>query len=94
MVIVNETRRGSSGMATRSANESTMREVVGVVRDSKYWTIGEIVRPLVYTAYLQRPESEVTVFVRTSDIVGHGESAARRDQPGWIPTEVRRRPGR
>jgi putative ABC transport system permease protein len=43
-------------------------EVIGVVRDSKYWTLGETIRPLVYSPVAQRPFSELNVHVRTADI--------------------------
>ena len=70
VVIVNETAARQFWNGNALGRRVDNREVVGVVRDSKYWTIGETVRPLVYTAYLQRPEREVDVFVRTSDMVG------------------------
>jgi predicted permease len=70
VVIVNETlaRQFWSGNALGKRLDGS--EVIGVVQDSKYWTLGEVIRPTVYTAYNQRPESEVNVFVRTSDIAG------------------------
>ena len=70
VVIVNETAARQFWNGDAIGKRVDDREVVGVVRDSKYWTIGETVRPLVYTAYLQRPEWEVIVFVRTSDTAG------------------------
>ena len=72
-------------MGTRSANGSTGLRVIGVVRDSKYWTLGEVIRPTVYTAYHQRPESEVTVFVRTSDMAGTAK-ALRAEVARLCPT--------
>jgi predicted permease len=41
-------------------------EVVGVVRDSKYWTLGEAILPMVYLPWLQSP-SDSTLHVRTSN---------------------------
>jgi predicted permease len=70
VVIVNETAARQFWNGDFVGKRVDNREVVGVVRDSKYWTIGETARPLVYTAYLQRPEREVSVFVRTSDTAG------------------------
>jgi putative ABC transport system permease protein len=43
-------------------------EVVGVVRDTKYWTLGETIRPLVYSLVVQRPWPELNLHVRTADI--------------------------
>jgi putative ABC transport system permease protein len=45
-------------------------EVVGVVRDTKYWTLGETVMPLVYTPFAQDPIRELNLNVRTSDVAG------------------------
>lgn len=39
--------------------------VIGIVRDSKYNTLGEDPRPYVYTALVQNPQPAVTVFFRT-----------------------------
>ena len=70
VVIVNETAARQFWNGDALGKRIDNREVVGVVRDSRYWTLGETIRPLVYTAFLQRPELEVTVFVRTSDTAG------------------------
>ena len=61
--------------------------MVGVVQDSKYWTLGEVSRPTVYTAYHQRPEAEVTVFVHTSDVAGTAK-ALRAEIARLDPTMV------
>lgn len=45
-------------------------EVIGVARDTKYWTLGETVRPLVYTSFMQRPFTEMNLNVRTTDLAG------------------------
>jgi len=45
-------------------------EVIGVVRDSKYWTLGETVRPTVYTSFMQRPQREMNLNIRTTDLAG------------------------
>ena len=53
---------------------------------------GRLAKPsghLVYTAYAQRPETEVELFVRTSDIGGHREGAAHGTHAAR-PDEVRR----
>ena len=88
VVIVNETAARQFWNGNALGRRVDGREVVGVVRDSKYWTIGESVRPLVYTAYLQRPEREVVVFVRTSDPAGTAKALraemARLDPTGFV----------
>jgi putative ABC transport system permease protein len=85
VVIVNETAARQFWNGNALGRRVDGREVVGVVRDSKYWTIGESVRPLVYTAYLQRPEREVIVFVRTSDTSGTAK-ALRAEMTRLDPT--------
>jgi putative ABC transport system permease protein len=85
VVIVNETAARQFWNGNALGRRVDGREVVGVVRDSKYWTIGESVRPLVYTAYLQRPERGVIVFVRTSDTSGTAK-ALRTEMARLDPT--------
>jgi predicted permease len=70
VVVVNETLARQFWNGSALGKRLDGAEVVGVVQDSKYWTLGEVSRPTVYTAYLQRPEAEVTVFVHTSDVAG------------------------
>jgi hypothetical protein len=60
-------------------------EVVGIVADSKYWSLGEEIRPTVYTAYYQRPEREITVFLRTSNLAA-ATKALRADIGRLDPT--------
>jgi len=43
-------------------------EVVGVVRDSKYLTLGETTRPTVYLPFRQMPLESMTLHVRTADM--------------------------
>ncbi len=85
VVIVNETAARQFWNGNALGRRVDGREVVGVVRDSKYWTLGESVRPLVYTAYLQRPERDVIVFVRTSDAAGTAK-ALRAEMARLDPT--------
>ena len=42
-------------------------QVIGVVRDSKYFTLGETIAPTIYLPWLQRPSWGVTLHVRTAD---------------------------
>ena len=43
-------------------------EVVGVVADSKYWTIGEAIKPTVYLAAQQHRMGAMTMHVRTTQM--------------------------
>ena len=45
-------------------------EIVGVVRDSKYRTIGETIRPMIYLPFRQVYMPEMTLHVRTTDMSG------------------------
>ena len=92
VVIVNETlAKAVLERRARSASDWTTPKWSASCGDSKYWTLGETIRPTVYTAYAQRPEAEVELFVRTSDVAGTREGAARGNRAAR-PDEVRRRP--
>jgi len=88
VVIVNETLARQFWGGDALGKRLDGAEVVGVVRDSKYWTLGETTRPTVYTVYQQRPESEVTLFLRTSDMAGTAKAlraeAARLDPTMFV----------
>ena len=60
------------------SNELITAEIVGIVADSKSWTLGEGPEPMVYLAARQRPSRGLTLFVRTSD-VGAAADAIRRE---------------
>jgi predicted permease len=74
-VIVNETlaRRlwngDALGKRLRGGSAGQGLQVVGVVADSKYWTLGEAVAPAVYRPLLQNYVYDMTLHVRTSDEV-------------------------
>jgi predicted permease len=42
-------------------------EVVGVVADSKYWTLGETIEPAIYRPVLQRTFAGMNLLIRTRD---------------------------
>jgi predicted permease len=71
VAIVNETlaRRFWNGDALGKQIVHNRRplEVVGVVRDSKYWTLGETIAPTLYLPFRQAPAHNVTLHVRTVD---------------------------
>ncbi len=73
VLLVNETlaRRFWNGHAIGQrvrSGANVQATVVGVVRDSKYWTIGETIAPTVYPAMLQDDLTDVTLLVRTIDL--------------------------
>ena len=91
VIIVNETAARQFWNGDALGKRLNDAEIVGIVRDSKYWTLGETIRPTVYTAYPQRIESTVELFVRTSDMAGTMKALRaeiRRLDPGMI-IEVR-----
>ena len=66
VVIVNETLAWQFWNGDAIGKRLDDREVVGIVRDSKYWTLGEAVQPTVYTPYAQRAFPEANLLVRTN----------------------------
>ena len=66
VAVVNETAARQFWSGDALGKRIHDAEVIGVVADSKYWSLGEEIRPTVYTAYYQRPEREITIFLRTS----------------------------
>ena len=85
VVLVNDTlaRRfwngNALGQRIRYGGEPNSVEatVIGVVRDSKYWTIGETVAPTLYLAQLQGDPREITLLVRTTDLAGTSAALTR-----------------
>ena len=78
VVVVNQTLArqfwNDHAIGRRIRYGSALAEVVGVVRDSKYWTIGEATSPTVYLAFRQVPALyPPTLHVRTRDPRGTGE---------------------
>ena len=71
VAIVNETlaRRFWNGDAIGKQVVHNRRalEVVGVVRDSKYWTLGEAIAPTLYLPFRQGEARSMTLHVRTAD---------------------------
>ena len=71
VAIVNETfaRRLSNGHALGQRVRVFERDtlVVGVVRDSKYWTLGETTQPTIYLPFQQHYFRYVTFHVKTSN---------------------------
>jgi macrolide transport system ATP-binding/permease protein len=71
VAILNETfaRRFANGSAVGQRLRVFDRDVqvVGVVRDSKYWTLGETSQPTIYLPFQQHYFRYVTFHVRTSN---------------------------
>jgi predicted permease len=78
VAIVNETAARQFWNGDAIGRRIGGAEVIGIARDSKYWTLGETIQPVVYTAQDQRPEAEVTLFMRTAD-VARGMTALRAE---------------
>jgi predicted permease len=78
VAIVNETLARQFWNGDALGKRIGGADVIGVARDSKYWTLGETILPVVYTAHDQRPERAVTLFVRTNDVSG-GVKAVRAE---------------
>jgi putative ABC transport system permease protein len=54
-------------------------EIIGVVRESKYRTLGENVRPVVYLPLAQNHETGMTLHVRTAGDPKNAAPAVRRE---------------
>jgi putative ABC transport system permease protein len=87
VAIINETaaRRfwpGQSPVGRRvivgRAPDETVREIVGVVKDSTYRRLTEEVRPAVFTPFLQRYRGDMTLHVRTTGEPGTMLAAVRQ----------------
>ena len=92
VAIVNETlaRQFWNGAAVGRTLRfhSKTAEVVGVVRDTKYWTIGEAIAPQVYLPFRQEPQRFAqTLSVRTLDPRGTAERL-RADVQSLLPGAV------
>ena len=54
------------GKRVKTSPGGTLREIVGVAKDGKYWTVGEAPQPFVYFPLLQSYSSTTTLIVRTN----------------------------
>src|SRR4030095_1353003 len=54
-------------------------EIVGLVRDSKYESLSEPDRPVIYMPLAQRHETGVTLYVRASGALGPLVAQIRRE---------------
>ena len=84
VVIVNETlaRQFWNGDAVgrQIIDNRQPVQVIGVVRDSKYSTLGETIAPTIYLPLLQRPSPDVVLHVRTADARATGNTIVREMQ--------------
>jgi macrolide transport system ATP-binding/permease protein len=72
VAIINETaarqiwpNEDPIGKRFKVFRDNDFTQVIGIVRDSKYNTLGEEGRPYMYTALAQNPNAALTVFFRT-----------------------------
>ena len=72
VVIINEdlARRywpagDALGKRLHLAGDATIRQVIGVVKNSDYTTLGEAPQPCIYLPLLQNPGGNVTLYVRS-----------------------------
>jgi predicted permease len=99
VVLVNETAArqfwGGPAVGRRlripERNGTVEAEVVGVVADTKYWTLGEEIAPAIYRPMLQRAMG-MHLFVRTSAPAATLPAlrAAFEDGTPGMPVEIRR----
>jgi macrolide transport system ATP-binding/permease protein len=61
------------------APDESVREIVGVVKDSKYRRLTEELRPAVFTPFLQRYRGDMSLHVRTTGEPGAMIAAARSE---------------
>jgi predicted permease len=54
------------GKRVKTSPEGRLREIVGVAKDGKYWTVGEAPQPFVYFPLLQSYSPTTTLIVRTN----------------------------
>jgi len=90
VAIVNETlaRLLGPGSAVGQRLTSPDVEIVGVVADSKYWTIGETIAPTIYRPFLQTPGGGPFIHIRTSNLTATAQALRlelRRLVPGVAP---------
>ena len=71
VAIVNETLArqfwNGEALGKQIVHNRQPLEVVGVVRDSKYWTLGETIAPTLYLPFRQGLARSMTLHVRTAD---------------------------
>jgi len=59
-------RAAVGGRLSTAGHEGPFRQIVGVARDGKYWTMGEAPQPFVYFPLAQSYSSTVTMVVRAA----------------------------
>ncbi len=76
VAIVNErfARLFWNGDAVGKRLKNPAVEIVGVVADSKYWTLGETISPTLYRPYRQRRISDMNLHIRTTNMAVAGQA--------------------
>jgi putative ABC transport system permease protein len=72
-------KRFSTGYSRSGNPRGDWVEIVGLVRDSKYASLSEPDRPVIYIPLAQRHETGVTVYVRASGALGSVVTQTRRE---------------
>jgi len=72
-------KRFSTGYSRSGNPRGDWVEIVGLVRDSKYASLSEPDRPVVYMPLAQRHETGVTLYVRASGALGPVVAQIRRE---------------
>jgi len=81
----NENPIGRRLRVTRRGNQATTSEIVGVVRDSKYLSLGEGPTPYLFVPYLQNPQPAMAMQVRTSGNPKDAIAVVRREVEALDP---------
>jgi predicted permease len=90
VAIVNDTlaRQLWNGDAVGKRLQDPDVEIVGVVADSKYWTLGETISPTVYRPYRQTVVDAMNLHIRTTNMSAAAQTVRtelRRLAPGVAP---------
>jgi putative ABC transport system permease protein len=90
VAVVNQTlaRQFWNGDALGKRLKTPAVEIVGVVADSKYWTLGEAIAPTLYRPFRQHPMGEMNLHIRTDNVPAAAaalRSELQRRAPGIAP---------
>ena len=80
------------GDGARPAQSTESIEIIGVVRDSTYVTVGEDVKPFMYLPFAQSYQPQLTLLVRSADapprVLPAIEQSIREEDPGLVVSNV------
>jgi predicted permease len=75
----NENPIGRKLRVMRRGGQPASSEIVGVIRDTKYLSLGEAPAPYLFLPYLQNPQPTMSLHVRTSGNPKETAAAVRRE---------------